>query len=261
MGKERCAGPEYMPRPQKPLRPTPSSLDPDIEARAYSRFKRQEFLKKRIRSDLKSSSIDLSPEEISCIVDAIPEDDAFSIKAFHLRLVQCLRGFAAIEGWAKIIPWTQTDAAHVKQLTDLANALEPLCSKLSESTKYLLDHIGPFSRTFTFDLMTFAHTFRELMVFVDKYAPLPDEGRPRSDIKARFLAFELIELWQLSTGEQPKGSVKRRTGGSVVSEFGRMSELVLELMLAKGLISKHEVSRLQSSILSRLDRSKPSRLL
>ena len=98
------------------------------------------------------------------------------------------------------------------------------------------------------------------MTFAAKYAPLPDEGRPRRNIKARFLALELIEIWQLFTGEQPKRSTKLRAGGSRVGEFGVMSELVLELMLAKGLISEGEVDKLQKSILARLDRSK-SRLL
>jgi hypothetical protein len=249
-----------MPRPQKPPRPTAANRDPEIEARTFSRFERQEFLRRRSRSSPKSSDIDISAEEISRIVEVMPVEDAFNRKAFHWRLVQCLRGFAGIERWAKIIPWTHADAAHVKQLGTLANALNAICLELSDATKHLLDHIGQSPPMFSVDLIEFAQTFNEVMTFASKYAPLPDEGRPRRNIKARFLAPELIEIWQLFTGEPPKRSTKLQAGGSPIGEFGVMSERVLELMLAKGLISEGEVHEYQKSILARLDRSK-SRLL
>ena len=121
-----------MPRPQKPLRPAPSSLDPEIRARKISQFKRQKFLKRRIYSNVKGLDIDISAGKVLRIVEIMPVEDAFNIKDFHWRLVQCLRGFAVVERWAKIIPWTHADATHVKQLGTLANALNATCLQLSD---------------------------------------------------------------------------------------------------------------------------------
>jgi hypothetical protein len=110
------------------------------------------------------------------------------------------------------------------------------------------------------DMLEFSKAINEHLTLAIKYAPLPDEGS-RRDLGTRFLFIELVEIWELFTGEEAKRSDRRRAGGSPVGEFGLMTQFVLEFMSTKKLVSKDEIARLQKAVLSRLDPSKSNRLL
>jgi hypothetical protein len=220
---------------------------------------RQHFIKTEMHSHPKVLHIDISGDELSKILEVVPRGESLDKGGFRSRLVNCIRGFAVVDDFREIIPWTQADASKIARLGKLASELHKVCSELSDAAKHLLDYIGESSPLYANDLIEFAKTFHNAMNFAVKYNPMPDDGRSRDDMKSRFLFVELAEIWEILTEERPKRSEKLRESGSPVGEFGLMVWRVLELMSTKGLISEDEVPKFQKSILFRL--SKPNRLL
>jgi len=213
-----------------------------------------------MRTDPEAPKIDMSEEELSKILQVVPRADSLDREAFHSRLIKCIRGFAVVEKWEKIVPWRQADVKDLKRMRKAAAELEDACRKSGEPAKYLLDHICKPPPLSALDMLEFSKASNEYLTLAIKYAPLPDEGS-RRDLRTRFLFIELVEIWELFTGEEAKRSDRRRASGSPVGEFGLMTLMILEFMCTTGVVSEDEIAKLQKAILSRLDRSKSNRLL